>query len=91
MRLAKKRFRKYWGSYVNLGHSFLENVQGLTTFKIYGTDQEKHQEMNTVAEDFRKMTMKVLTMDAKQKGLKHHEGITRLPQGCCYSLFMVFS
>ncbi|MBE0340990.1 DUF454 family protein [Paenibacillus sp. 28ISP30-2] len=62
MRMAKKLFRKYWGSYVNLGHSFLENVQGLTTLKIYGTDQEKHQEMNTAAEDFRKMTMKVLTM-----------------------------
>ncbi|MCJ1221430.1 DUF454 family protein [Paenibacillus polymyxa] len=62
MRMAKKLFRKYWGSYVNLGHSFLENVQGLTTLKIYGTDQNKHQEMNTAAEDFRKMTMKVLTM-----------------------------
>ncbi|MGR6764769.1 DUF454 family protein [Paenibacillus sp. T2-29] len=62
MRMAKKLFRKYWGSYVNLGHSFLENVQGLTTLKIYGTDQDKHQEMNTAAEDFRKMTMKVLTM-----------------------------
>ncbi|MGR6128686.1 DUF454 family protein [Paenibacillus sp. SER-28] len=62
MRMAKKLFRKYWGSYVNLGHSFLENVQGLTTLKMYGTDQDKHQEMNTAAEDFRKMTMKVLTM-----------------------------
>ncbi|CCI70595.1 DUF454 family protein [Paenibacillus polymyxa] len=62
MRMAKKLFRKYWGSYVNLGHSFLENVQGLTTLKIYGTDQDKHQEMNTAAEDFRKMAMKVLTM-----------------------------
>ncbi|MCV9948776.1 DUF454 family protein [Paenibacillus sp. BT-177] len=62
MRMAKKLFRKYWGSYVNLGHSFLENVQGLTTLKIYGADQDKHQEMNTAAEDFRKMTMKVLTM-----------------------------
>ncbi|ADM71355.1 ATP-binding/permease protein CydD [Paenibacillus polymyxa E681] len=62
MRMAKKLFRKYWGSYVNLGHSFLENVQGLTTLKMYGTDQDKHHEMNTAAEDFRKMTMKVLTM-----------------------------
>ncbi|WP_081317869.1 DUF454 family protein [Paenibacillus polymyxa] len=62
MRMAKKLFRKYWGSYVNLGHSFLENVQGLTTLKIYGVDQDKHQEMNTAAENFRKMTMKVLTM-----------------------------
>ncbi|RAU99861.1 DUF454 family protein [Paenibacillus sp. YN15] len=62
MRIAKRLFRKYWGIYVNLGDSFLENLQGLTTFKIYRADERRHEEMNRAAEDFRKVTMKVLTM-----------------------------
>lgn len=62
MRFAKKLFSKYWGVYVNLGDSFLENLQGLTTFKIYQADQRRHDEMNESAESFRRITMKVLTM-----------------------------
>ena len=45
-----------------LGDSFLENIQGLTTLKIYQADGWKHEEMNAQAERFRKITMKVLTM-----------------------------
>lgn len=59
---AKKIFRRYWGSYTDLGAGFLENVEGLTTLKIYGADERKHQEMNKKAEEFRIATMKVLTM-----------------------------
>ncbi|MHA7965606.1 ABC transporter ATP-binding protein/permease [Paenibacillus sp. CAU 1782] len=62
MRFAKKLFSQYWGSYVNLGESFLENLQGLSTLKIYNADQLRHEEMNNAAEKFRKITMKVLTM-----------------------------
>lgn len=62
MRFAKKLFGKYWGNYVNLGNTFLENLQGLTTLKIYMADKAKNDEMNTAAESFRKITMKVLTM-----------------------------
>ena len=53
---------KYWNSYTNLGDTFLENIQGLTTLKIYGCDEQKHIEMNKNAELFRKATMKVLIM-----------------------------
>lgn len=59
---AKKLLAKYWGQYSTLGDTFLENLQGLTTLKIYQADQLKHQEMNEEAERFRKITMKVLTM-----------------------------
>lgn len=59
---AKKLLSKYWTSYANLGDSFLENLQGLTTLKIYQADGYKHVEMNKEAEHFRKVTMKVLTM-----------------------------
>lgn len=61
-KFAKKLLSKYWNSYTNLGDTFLENIQGLTTLKIYGCDQKKHIEMNKNAELFRKATMKVLIM-----------------------------
>lgn len=59
---AKKLLSKYWGKYTELGDTFLENLQGLTTLKIYQADHFKQQEMNEQAEKFRKITMKVLTM-----------------------------
>ncbi|MBQ9165735.1 MAG: ABC transporter ATP-binding protein/permease, partial [Oscillospiraceae bacterium] len=61
-RWAKKLLSKYWGQYTALGDTFLENLQGLTTTKIYQADAFKHQEMNEQSEQFRKITMKVLTM-----------------------------
>ena len=61
-KFAKKLLAKYWGEYTTLGDSFLENIQGLTTLKIYQADAWKHEEMNAQAERFRKITMKVLTM-----------------------------
>lgn len=61
-KFAKKLLSKYWSSYTTLGDSFLENLQGLTTLKIYQADEWKQQEMNKEAENFRKITMKVLTM-----------------------------
>ena len=59
---AKKLLAKYWSQYTTLGDTFLENLQGLTTLKIYQTDGVKNDEMNREAEKFRKITMKVLTM-----------------------------
>ena len=59
---AKKLLANYWGEYTTLGDSFLENIQGLTTLKIYQADEARHQAMNREAEHFRKVTMKVLTM-----------------------------
>ena len=61
-RWAKKLLSKYWGQYTALGDTFLENLQGLTTLKIYQADEFKQDEMNEQAEKFRKITMKVLTM-----------------------------
>ena len=61
-RWAKKLLSKYWGQYTALGDTFLENLQGLTTLKIYQADDFKHEEMNEQSERFRKITMKVLTM-----------------------------
>lgn len=62
MKLAKKILKEYWSSYANLGDTFLENLQGLTTLKVFDRDEERHNKMNDEAESFRKITMKVLSM-----------------------------
>ncbi|MDD6717301.1 MAG: ABC transporter transmembrane domain-containing protein, partial [bacterium] len=59
---AKKLLSRYWTQYTALGDTFLENLQGLTTLKIYGADGFKNKEMNEQSEQFRRITMKVLTM-----------------------------
>ncbi len=61
-KIAKKLLNKYWSVYTGLGDSFLENLQGLTTLKIYQADQKKADEMDEESQRFRKITMKVLTM-----------------------------
>ena len=59
---AKKLLSRYWDQYTALGDTFLENLQGLTTLKIYQADGFKSREMNEQSERFRRITMKVLTM-----------------------------
>lgn len=61
-KIAKKLLNRYWGIYTELGDSFLENLQGLTTLKIYRADEEKAREMDEESQQFRQITMKVLTM-----------------------------
>lgn len=62
MKIAKKILKAYWNNYANLGDTFLENLQGLITLKAYGQDEAKHREMNVEADNFRQVTMKVLSM-----------------------------
>lgn len=59
---AKKIFAKYWGKYTSMGDAFLDSVQGLKELKIFKADAVRHQKMNASAEEFRKITMKVLVM-----------------------------
>ncbi len=61
-KFAKRLLNRYWSMYTGLGDSFLENLQGLTTLKIYQADDQKSKEMDVEAQNFRKITMKVLTM-----------------------------
>lgn len=62
VQIAKIILKKYWGSYSDLGEIFLEDVQGLTTLKIYKADEKKNEEMNIEAEKFRVATMNLLFM-----------------------------
>lgn len=61
-KFAKKMLAKYWGTYTELGDSFLECLQGLTTLKIYQADERYAQKMDEESEKFRKVTMRVLIM-----------------------------
>lgn len=61
-KFAKKLLAKYWGTYTELGDTFLENLQGLTTLKIYQADERYAEKMDEEAEKFRKITMRVLIM-----------------------------
>lgn len=61
-KFAKRLLAKYWGTYTELGDSFLENLQGLTTLKIYQADGRYAKKMDEEAEKFRKVTMRVLIM-----------------------------
>lgn len=61
-KFAKKLLSRYWSSYTGLSDSFLENLRGLTTLKPYQADGLYHEKMNRDAENFRKITMRVLIM-----------------------------
>jgi len=61
-KIAKKLLSKYWDQYAKLGSAFLENLQGMTTLKIYKADAYKNEQMNMESEHFRRITMKVLMM-----------------------------
>ena len=62
MIVAKKLLSNYFAIYYGLGDSFLEKLQGMTTLKIYQADQAAAEDMDREAELFRKITMKVLSM-----------------------------
>ena len=51
-KVAKRLLSNYWSSYTELGDSFLENLQGLTTLKIYQADQQKADEMDVESQNF---------------------------------------
>lgn len=61
-RFAKKLLNKYWSKYTGLGNSFLENLESLTTLKLFNIDEQAQVKMDEEAETFRKMTMRVLIM-----------------------------
>lgn len=59
---VKKVQKKYFAKYMNLGTLFLDSLQGLTTLKIYGTDEKREEEIAKMSEEFRIETMRVLKM-----------------------------
>ncbi len=62
MKIARKLLDKYFKIYYSLGDSFLEKLHGLTTLKIYQADEKAAADMDKESENFRVITMKVLSM-----------------------------
>lgn len=60
-KIAKKLLGRYMDQYANLADNYLENLQGLTTLKIYNADEERQKKLGLDAENFRRITMKVLS------------------------------
>ena len=61
-KIAKRILKRYLDVYTGLGDSFLDNLRGLITLKAYSDDEAQHRELNAEAENFRRVTMRVLTM-----------------------------
>lgn len=59
---ANKVFAKYWSKYISIGDGFLDSISGLKDLKIFSADKLYNDKMNKKAEDFRRITMKVLVM-----------------------------
>lgn len=61
-RFAKKVFRKYWNTYIRLGKTFEDSLRGLKELKDFNVSIRKGEKLKSESEEFRKATMKVLTM-----------------------------
>ncbi|RSX53520.1 ABC transporter, ATP-binding protein [Bifidobacterium goeldii] len=62
---AARVFKKYWGKYTDLGATFLDDLQGLETLKIFDADERAARDMDVKAEEFRVMTMRVLQIQLR--------------------------
>ena len=59
---AKKIFAKYWNIYISMGDKFLDSIQGLSELKVLKADARQNKIIDEHAENFHKVTMKVLVM-----------------------------
>ncbi len=85
-RWAKRLLARYWGQYTELGDTFLENLQGLTTLKIYRADEFRQREMNERAEQFRRITMRVLIMQLNSISIMDLVAYGGAAVGCALAL-----
>jgi len=60
-KIAKRILGRYMDQYATLADNYLENLQGLTTLKIYNADEQRQNQLGVEAENFRRITMKVLS------------------------------
>lgn len=62
LKIVKNVQKKYWSKYADVGNLFLDSLQGLTTLKVFKADKYRADELDSMAEGFRKETMRVLSM-----------------------------
>lgn len=85
-KIAKKLLAKYWTSYTKLGDSFLDNLHGLNTLKVYQADDHYLTMMDEEAETFRKATMRVLIMQLNSISMMNLVAYTGAAIGIIMSL-----
>lgn len=61
MKLVTSVLASYFKTYYQLGDTFLEKLHGMTTLKVYQADQTAKDEIVAESEEFRRVTMKVLS------------------------------
>ncbi|HEL1968415.1 TPA: ABC transporter ATP-binding protein/permease [Streptococcus suis] len=58
---SKRIMNRYWGSYMDVGNLFLDDLKGLNTLYSYQADETYEKTFNEQAEDFRDATMELLS------------------------------
>lgn len=62
LKICKEDLCKVLGQIYLHGDAFLDSVQGMRELKIFRADAARQKKMNETSEEFRRITMKVLTM-----------------------------
>ncbi len=88
---AKKIFAKYWGKYTSMGDLFLDGIQGLKDLKIFQYDADYNQKLNISAEEFRKITMKVLVMQLSSVTIMDLVAYLGAASGICLTISELYS
>lgn len=68
-RKAKHTVNKYMGIYNQMGDTFYDSISGLNELKIYNYEDEQGKLIDKRAEEFRKITMKVLVIQLFSIGI----------------------
>ncbi|MDE3733353.1 ABC transporter ATP-binding protein/permease [Streptococcus suis] len=65
---SKRIMNRYWGSYMDVGNLFLDDLKGLNTLYSYQADAGYEKTFNEQAEDFRDATMELLSFQLQAVG-----------------------
>ncbi|WP_421458678.1 ABC transporter ATP-binding protein/permease [Streptococcus suis] len=65
---SKRIMNRYWGSYMDVGNLFLDDLKGLNTLYSYQADATYEKTFNEQAEDFRDATMELLSFQLQAVG-----------------------
>lgn len=65
---SRRIMNRYWGSYMDVGNLFLDDLKGLNTLYSYQADEKYEQEFAEQAEDFRDATMELLGFQLQSVG-----------------------
>ncbi|HFH9836946.1 TPA: ABC transporter ATP-binding protein/permease [Streptococcus suis] len=65
---SERIMNRYWGSYMDVGNLFLDDLKGLNTLYSYQADATYEKTFNEQAEDFRDATMELLSFQLQAVG-----------------------